>query len=285
MDFNPLNKAFDEQGRPKPAMNKVLDTVLRVQRPVVLNFVKKERAEHPDETPEQIAKRLEKLYVRSVTVGGGAVGATAVVPGVGTIASLGLSSFAVVGYLEATALYAQAVAELHGVHTEDPERTRTMVMALMLGEDGRQVMNQILVSGTKGKGMVSSWGLMMGKDDSKTFDVGRTIRNMFVKRFIAKQTGAVFGRALPFGVGAIVGGGANLAMAKQVISATHEAFGPLPATFPAELSEVDRAPKFRDRKTEKAEKKAGKNAEKKAEKNAGAQDADEAARGEITGTR
>ena len=33
---------------------------------------------------------------------------------------------------------------------------------------------------TKGKGMVSSWGLMMGKDDSKTFDVGRTIRNMFV---------------------------------------------------------------------------------------------------------
>jgi hypothetical protein len=285
MDFNPLNKAFDDQGKPKPAMNKVLDTVLRVQRPVVLNFVKKERAEHPDETPEQIAKRLEKLYVRSVTVGGGAVGATAVVPGVGTIASLGLSSFAVVGYLEATALYAQAVAELHGVHTEDPERTRTMVMALMLGEDGRQVMNQILVSGTKGKGMVSSWGLMMGKDDSKTFDVGRTIRNMFVKRFIAKQTGAVFGRALPFGVGAIVGGGANLAMAKQVISATHEAFGPLPATFPAELSEVDRAPKFRDRKTEKAEKKAGKNAEKKAEKNAGAQDADEAARGEITGTR
>jgi hypothetical protein len=247
MDFNPLNKAFDEQGRPKPAMNKVLDTVLRVQRPVVLKFVQKERSEHPDETPQQLAERLEKIYLRSVTVGGGAVGATAVVPGVGTIASLGLSSFAVVGYLEATALYAQAIAELHGVHTEDPERTRTMVMALMLGEDGKQVMNQILASGTKGKGLVSSWGLMMGRDDSKTFDVGRTIRNMFVKRFIARQTGAVFGRALPFGVGAIVGGGANLAMAKQVIAATHEAFGPLPASFPADLATARRAPRYRDR--------------------------------------
>ncbi|MCD1145515.1 di- and tripeptidase [Kocuria sp. LUK] len=245
MDLNPLNKAFDDQGRPRPAMNKVLDTLLRVQRPVVLAFVKKELAEHPGETPEQIARRLEKIYVRSVTLGGGAVGATAVVPGIGTVASLGLSSVAVVGYLEATALYAQAVAELHGVHTEDPERTRTMVMALMLGEDGRQVMNQILMSGTKGKGMVSSWGLMMGKDDSRTFDVGRTIRNMFVKRFIAKQTGAVFGRALPFGIGAVVGGGANLAMAKQVIAATHEAFGPLPAAFPDELAAVHRAPRFR----------------------------------------
>ncbi|MFI7482527.1 di- and tripeptidase [Kocuria sp. M1R5S2] len=244
MDLNPLDKAFDDEGRPKPALNKVLDTVLRVQRPVVLNFVKKQREEHPKDTPEQLAKRIEKLYVRSVTVGGGAVGATAVVPGIGTIASLGLSSVAVAGYLEATALYAQAIAELHGVHTEDPEKTRTMVMALMLGEDGRQVMNQILASGARGKGMVSSWGLMMGRDDSKTFDVGRVVRNMFVKRFLLRQTGAVFGRALPFGIGAVVGGGANLAMAKQVISATHEAFGPLPGTFPAELEPGERAPRF-----------------------------------------
>lgn len=244
MDLNPLNNAFDDEGKPKPAMNKILDTVLRVQRPAVLGFVRKQRAEHPDETPEQIAERLEKIYVRSVTLSGGAVGATAVVPGIGTVASLGLSSVAVVGYLEATALYAQAIAELHGVHTEEPDRTRTMVMALMLGEDGRQVMNQILATGSRGKGMVSSWGLMMGQDDDKAFDVSRVIRNMFVKRFLLKQTGAVFGRALPFGVGAIVGGGANLAMSKQVVSATQEAFGPLPDSFPAELQLQERAPKF-----------------------------------------
>lgn len=251
MDLNPLNQAFDDEGKPKPATNKFLDTVLRVQRPAVLSFVQKQWAEHPDDTPEQLAKRLEKLYVRSVTAGGGAVGATAVVPGIGTVASLGLSSVAVVGYLEATALYAQAIAELHGVPTEDPERTRTMVMALMLGEDGKHVMNQVLASGTKGKGLISSWGLMLGKDDAKTFDVGRTIRNMFVKRFLARQTGALFGRALPFGVGAVVGGGANLAMARQVISATHEAFGALPETFPAELAVGERAPRFEDRRTRK----------------------------------
>ena len=36
--------------------------------------------------------------------GGGAVGATAAIPGIGTLTSFGLSSVAVTGYLEATAL-------------------------------------------------------------------------------------------------------------------------------------------------------------------------------------
>ena len=242
MDMNPLNKAFDEDGKPKPGVNKFLNHVLRVQRPMVIKMLQREREQHPKDTPAQIAKRLTKTYKRSVTVGGGAVGATALVPGIGTIASLGLSSVAVVGYLEATALYAQAMAELHGVHPDDEEQNRTMVMALMLGEDGNQLMSQILANSSRSKGLTNKWGLMLGKSDgNKKFDAGRTIRNMFVKRFLAKQTGAVMGRALPFGIGAVVGGGANLAMSRQVIKATEEAFGEFPAQFPATLDAAARA--------------------------------------------
>jgi F0F1-type ATP synthase membrane subunit c/vacuolar-type H+-ATPase subunit K len=40
----------------------------------------------------------------------------------------------------------------------------------------------------------------------------RAMTNMFVRRFIRKQSTAALGRALPFGIGAVVGGGANLAM-------------------------------------------------------------------------
>lgn len=247
MDMNPLNKAFDEDGKPKPGVNKFLNHVLRVQRPMVIKMLQREREQHPKDTPAQIAKRLTKTYKRSVTVGGGAVGATALVPGIGTIASLGLSSVAVVGYLEATALYAQAMAELHGVHPDDEEQSRTMVMALMLGEDGNQLMSQILANSSRSKGLTNKWGLMLGKSDSnKKFDAGRTIRNMFVKRFLAKQTGAVMGRALPFGIGAVVGGGANLAMSRQVIKATEEAFGEFPAQFPATLDAAARAKAFGD---------------------------------------
>ncbi|MDO4918172.1 di- and tripeptidase [Kocuria sp.] len=246
MGINPLNKVFDDNGKPAPAVSKFLDHTLRVQRPWVVKMIKHMRRQHPDETPAQLAKRAQKLYVRSVTAGGGAVGATAAVPGIGTIASLGLSSVAVAGYLEGTALYAQAVAELHGVEPKDEEQNRTMIMALMLGEDGQALMGQLLSSSSASKSLSGKWGLMVGKSsqDSKRFDVGRTIRNMFVKRFLARQSGAVLGRALPFGLGAVVGGGANLAMARQVIRSTQEAFGEFPDQFPPSLSLGERAEKF-----------------------------------------
>lgn len=246
MAFNPLKHAFDDDGKPTPALNGFLDNALKVQRPVVLRWVKRLRAEHPDETPEQIAKRLERMYVRANTATGGVAGGAAMIPGIGTLASLGVSTVSVGGYLEMTALYAQAIAELHGVHTSDPVRTRSMVMALMLGEDGNALMGQLLANSSTSKNLGGKWGLLLGKSgaDSKKFDIGHTIRSMFVKRFLARQTGAVLGRALPFGIGAVVGGGANLAMARQVIKASRDAFGDFPAQFPAGLTAGDRAGKI-----------------------------------------
>lgn len=243
--FN-TKSAFDENGQPKPALTKAIDTVLRVQRPMVVNMVKALRKKHPDETPAQIAKRLEKSYLRDVTLGGGAVGASAFIPGIGTAASVGLSGVAVLGYLERTAIYAQAIAELHGVKVSDPEVARSMVMAIMLGEDGSNLMNTVLAQSTKAAGVTNKWGLMMGKSQSngKVFSVERTLRNMFIKRFLTRQSGAMLGRALPFGLGAIAGGGANLALAKKVIESANEAFGAAPATFPEALQLDDRAPKF-----------------------------------------
>lgn len=246
-NFNPTKNAFDKDGKPKPALTKALDTVLRVQRPLVLSMVKKVREKHPDETPAQIVKRLEQQFLRDVTVGGGAIGASAFIPGIGTVTSVGLSALAVGGYLERTALFAQAIAEINGVDNLSEQETRTLVMGIMLGEDGASLMNSLLAQSGKASGLTSKWGLMMGKNDSgKIFSVERTIRNMFVKRFITRQSGALLGRALPFGIGAVVGGGANLALGRQVIKSTHEAFGEAPATFPDYLSVKERAPKFKD---------------------------------------
>lgn len=242
-NFN-ASSAFDSNGQPKPAVTRTVDTVLKVQRPLILSMLKKMREKHPHETPAQIAKRLERQYLRDVTLGGGAVGATAFVPGMGTATSVSLSVLAVGGYLERTAIYAQAMAELHGVHVDDPEKARLMVMAIMLGEDGSMLMNSILAHTGKTAGISRKWGMMMGsKDSGKIFSIERTIRNMFIKRFLTRQSGAVLGRALPFGVGAVVGSGANLALGKNVVKAVEETFGALPAVFPASLN-LDRAPKF-----------------------------------------
>lgn len=243
--FN-ASSAFDADGKPKPAVTKAVDTVLKVQRPLVVSMLKKMREKHPHDTPDQLARRLEKAYLRDVTVGGGAVGASAFVPGLGTAASVGLSVLAVGGYLERTAIYAQSMAELHGVHVEDPDKARLMVMAIMLGEDGSVLMNSILAHTGKTGGVSRKWGMMMGsKDAGKIFSIERTIRNMFIKRFLTRQSGALLGRALPFGVGAVVGGGANLALGRSVVKSVAYSFGDLPATFPANLSD-DRASKLVD---------------------------------------
>lgn len=254
MAFNPLKHAFDDEGRPTPALHNFLDGTLKIQRPVVLRWVKKLRSEHPDETPEQIAKRLERIYIRANTATGGLAGGVAMVPGLGTVASLGVSTLSVGGYLEMTALYSQAIAELHGVSTEDPEQTRAMVMALMLGEDGGDLMKQILSTGAKSRGLTNRWGLMMGSSQSSgSLDVGHKLRNMFIRRFLARQGTAAAGRALPFGIGAVVGGGANFTMSRSVVKNTHEAFGQLPAAFPPELAEVDRAPKTKGKARDRSE--------------------------------
>lgn len=245
-NFNAAS-AFDANGQPKPVITQALDTILKVQRPLVVSMVKNLRERHPQDTPAQLAKRLENAYLRDVTLGGGAIGATAFVPGLGTATSMGLSAVAVGGYLERTALYVQAIAELHGVHVANPEKARLMVMAVMLGEDGSTLMNSILAhTGGGAAGVNRKWGLMMGTQDSgKIFSVERTIRNMFVKRFFARQSTAFLGRALPYGIGAVAGGGANLALGRAVVQSVAQTFGPAPALFPAELN-IDRAPAFVD---------------------------------------
>ena len=243
--LDPKKSLFDDNGNPRPALTKTLDTVLRVQRPLALSMVKSLRAAHPDETPEKILRRLERNYLRDVTAIGGVTGASAFVPGIGTVTSMSLSALAVGGYLERTALFAQAVAELHGVHVENPEVARSMVMAIMLGEEGSQLMNTVLLQTGKASGVSNRWGMLLGgKSAGKTFSVERTIRNMFIKRFLTRQSGALLGRALPFGVGAVVGGGANLALGRDVVKSARNAFGDAPAFFPDDLALTPRAPKF-----------------------------------------
>lgn len=242
--INPKKSFFDEEGNPQPTLTKTLDKVLRLQQPLVLSMVKKLRAAHPTETPEQIHRRLDRQYLRDVTAIGGVTGASAFVPGVGTVTSMGLSALAVGGYLERTALYAQAVAELHGVHLKDPELARSMVMAIMLGEEGSQVMRTVLLQTGKASSVSQHWGMLLGAgSSSKLFSVKRTIRNMFIKRFLTSQTGALLGRALPFGVGAVVGGGANLSLGKDIVKNTHLAFGDAPVIFPDNLMITPRAPR------------------------------------------
>ncbi|WP_187289796.1 hypothetical protein [Curtobacterium sp. B8] len=217
---------------------KWLDRVLSVQRPVVVAHVNRLRRRHPDASPADIIQILERQYLTAVTSGGAAVGASAVIPGVGMAAALGLSGAETVGFLETTALFAQSVTEVHGIALDDPERARTLVMALILGTPGTQLIKQLAGQAAGGQARTAFWGEMVTASLPKQVvsGIGGQVRDQFVRRFAARQGTTIVGRALPFGIGAAVGGIGNHALGRKVVQASRTGFGVPPASFPVVLA-------------------------------------------------
>lgn len=211
------------------------DRLLSVQRPVVLAHLRSIRKQKPEATPAEVIAVLEQRYLTAVTTGGAAVGAVALMPGVGTAASIAISGAETAGFLEASAMFGQSVAELHGLPLEDPERSSTLVMALMLGPVGANLVEQFAgeASGT-GPNRAAYWGEMVTQRLPKQLlnRLTQRIRRRFVQRFATRQGASVVLRAVPFGIGAVLGGTGNHLAGRKVVAATRSAFGPAPVAFP-----------------------------------------------------
>ncbi|HWH25319.1 MAG TPA: hypothetical protein VNT53_01570 [Pseudolysinimonas sp.] len=229
-----------------PRVASGFDRLMAVQRPVVLAHIRSIRARRPDASPAQIITILERRYLTAVTAGGAAVGASAVIPAVGTGAALALSGVETAGFLETSALFAQSVTEIHGIAITDPERARTLVMALILGNAGQDLIRQFAgqARGT-GSSRTVYWGeIITSRLPNAAFgQISSRIRNAFLKRFAVTQGSSVIGRLLPFGIGAVVGGTGNHLMGRQIVRSSHDAFGPPPVAFPVGLEALPKVPK------------------------------------------
>jgi len=215
-----------------------IEKVLSVQRPAVLAHLRLIRKQHPTAPPTEVVHILEQRYLAAVTTGGAATGAVAALPGVGTVAALAISGAETAGFLEASALFAQSVAELHGIAVTDPERSSDLVMALMLGSAGSDLVQQFAgeAAGT-GPKRSAYWGELVTRRLPKSLLSRLTtrIRRTFLRRFAARQGASVMLRIVPFGVGAVLGGTGNHLLGRKVIEAARDAFGPAPRTFPGEV--------------------------------------------------
>lgn len=230
--------AIRSDGTVNPRAESALLKLFSVQRPVVLAAVRQLRRMNPDATPHELQGILDSYYKNLATGGGAAVGATAVVPGIGTGAALALAGAETAGFLEMTALYAQGVAEIHGLAVREPERANALVMGLMLGQTGKDLVQQFSQQASgKGSDMTSTWGqaLVSQLPSSMVGQLSKQLRKHLFKRFAAKTSGNVLGRILPFGIGAVVGGVTNRNMAGKVIEHARTAFGSAQATFTEDL--------------------------------------------------
>lgn len=244
-DFAPVGASQNTPDGSLPLVARGFDRVLSVQRPVVLAHIRSLRAGKPDASPAQIIAILERRFLTAVTGGGALVGASAVLPAVGTGTSLVLSGIETAGFLEASALFAQSVTEIHGIAVVEPERARTLVMAMMLGSGGQELLQQVASQAAGGGGRTAYWGEFVTKGLPRAAfgPVADRIRAAFLKRFAVTQGTSVIGRAIPFGIGAVVGGAGNHLLGRKIINSARSAFGPPPATFPAALELVVKVPR------------------------------------------
>lgn len=239
MKKNPITSSvIAPDGKPVPGVQSAIMKAVGVQRPLVLAYLKRMRRKHPSHTAAQLAKLVERDYLLAITGSGAAVGATAVIPGVGTVAALGFSATATVAFLEASALYAQSLAELHGITTEDPNKARVLVMAILLGDEGSSMIAALTHQAAgRGAGPVKGWAAIFGKSKPASLwaTFQSTMQRTFLRKMLATQGASMLGRMVPFGIGAAVGGFGNRFLGKKVIEAAALAFGTLPTTIPGQL--------------------------------------------------
>lgn len=221
-----------------PTVVRGVDKVLAVQRPLVLAHIRSIRLRHPNDTPAQLIHRLEKRYITAVTTGGAGVGAAAVVPGIGTGTSLALAGVETFGFIETTALFAQSVAEVHGIAVDDPERARALVLALMLGGPGIDLVRQLSKRVSGGKLTLNKhWGdlITTSLPTSSVAPLVDKLKPMFLRQLATRGGASVLGKAAPFGIGAAIGGIGNNVMARGILNNARKAFGPAPQTISSEL--------------------------------------------------
>lgn len=207
----------------------LLNKAINIQSPLVRKNIARARQRNPEATPAQVIRNLERMYVSALTGTGAAVGGAAAAPGVGTGVALALSAGEALSSLELSALFALSIAEVHGVPIDEIERRQTIVMGVMLGGTGSATVAKVA------ERTGQHWGRqVVAKVPVETLrQINRILGRHFVTKYGTKQGIIVLGRVAPFGIGAVIGGGANAAIAALTVKAGRRAFGPAPTSWPS----------------------------------------------------
>ncbi|MCL1870943.1 MAG: hypothetical protein FWF90_11095 [Promicromonosporaceae bacterium] len=217
--------------RPASMLDAFVDKAVTVPSSTIRKHVAAVRARNPEATPEQVVRILEKEYLRVVTATAGAVGVVAAVPAVGTGTGIALTSADIATFFASSAAFSLAVAEVHGVASDDVPRRRALLLASVLGAKGARDVESAV------GGSTTAWGkvLLTTMPQGTVRKVNKALTSAFLRRQLAKQGSLAVGRLVPFGVGAVVGLVGGRALGHGVVAQCRRAFGVPPAAFPVAL--------------------------------------------------
>ncbi|MGK2902701.1 MAG: hypothetical protein ACSLE7_07475 [Mycobacterium sp.] len=225
--------ADDNPSTAAKVLSQVLERSTRLQAPAVTAYVDRLRKQRPDATPAEIIASLEKHYLAAVMASGAAVGSAAAFPGIGTLVAMSAVAGETLVFLEATAVFALAVAEVHGIPVEHRERRRALVLAVLVGEDSKHAVADLLGTGRTSGAWISDGAATLPLP--AVSQLNNRLLRYFVKRYTLKRGAIAFGKLLPVGVGAVVGGVGNRLMGKRIVKNARLAFGNPPPRWPSAL--------------------------------------------------
>lgn len=176
-------------GGPQSLVDSAVAHATKIPAPRIAAHVRSLRRRNPNASPERIIEILGSELHTILASTGGAVGATAAVPGVGSGTALALTAADLAAFFGAAGFYSLAVAEVHGIHIHDAHRRKTLVLASVLGEAGAKT-----VVGMSG-GSMTHWAkaLSTAVPSSSIKQVNRVLSSRFVKRYFFRQGALLLG--------------------------------------------------------------------------------------------
>ncbi|EUA50209.1 putative membrane protein [Mycobacterium xenopi 3993] len=129
-------------------------------------------------------------------------------------------------FLEATALFVLALAEVYRVPADHRERRRALVLAVLVGDDSRRAAADLIGPGRATGGWLSDG--LASLPLPAVSQLNSRLLKYLVRRYTLRRSALVFGKMLPVGVGALIGGVGNRMAGKKIVRNARKAFGPRP---------------------------------------------------------
>ncbi|MEU5970832.1 hypothetical protein [Streptomyces globisporus] len=214
-----MSKAVDA----KNLLQQVFEKALVAQQPTARKNVERLRRVHPDDTPQELIRRLDRYYLTAITASGGASGAAGIVPGAGIPTALA----DVMLYTEASVLYTLSLAEAHGTHPEDLERRKLLVLTVLLGDGAVKALDKAV--GRTGP----YWArrIVSAIPMSAINKANKVLGPRFITKYGTQQGVLVLSKQVPLGIGAALGAGGNHVLGRLTIKSARTIFGQPPSSW------------------------------------------------------
>ncbi|MEM9614138.1 MAG: EcsC family protein [Actinomycetota bacterium] len=211
------------------------------------------------ETIDERVKSVHKSFSRELTGIGAATGAAAAFPGLGTASAVSILAGEVGWFAFRATDLVMTLGAVYGHTDATVEERRAWVLSVLAFGDKAAEEFAVLLQGVSRDTAIRSGkvgavvaGMLQG--DVATVDalrrINTTLAAQVMSRYGSRKGIAFIGKLLPFGVGAVVGGGANWALTRALSHQTRKFFDgyhlvvvpPPPAALPPPPAELPVAP-------------------------------------------